>query len=118
MGHGKSAYSYNKDGRDTMYSLIMVIVPKGKAESVMEAAIEGGARGGTVIKARGVGQSDADKVFNMEIEPEREMIVFVSDDAYTEKITKAIGDRIDTSAAGNGLIFCQDVNKVYGIRKD
>jgi nitrogen regulatory protein PII len=116
MGNERAVYSYNKDGGEPgMYSLIMAIVQRGKAGLVIEAAREAGARGGTVIRARGAGQAEANKLFNMEIEPEREVVIFVAESERTERITTALGERMEIDKIGNAAIFCQDIRKVYGI---
>ncbi len=44
-----------KDVNQIMYAAITVIVDKGKAEQVVEAAIAAGSNGGTIINARSSG---------------------------------------------------------------
>lgn len=113
---GKHDYNYSsRREANIMYNSIISVVDKGKAELVMEAATEAGARGGTIIKARGAGMYETGKLFNMEIEPEKEIVVILSDTASTEKIAESICSRLDIGNGGNGVIFCQDVNKTYGM---
>ncbi len=61
----------NGGAKNTMYDAIFVVVDKGKAEFVVEAANEAGAKGGTIIHARGAGEYEIEKIFSMEIEPEK-----------------------------------------------
>ena len=115
---GGERYDYihkEDEGGIAMYNAIYIIVDLGKAEMVMDAAVEAGARGGTVIKARGKGQHDLGKLFSMEIEPEREVVLIVSESAQTEKIVTNVRDKLEIDKPGNGIIFCQDVNRIYGV---
>ena len=54
------------------YELIVCIVNAGFSELVMDAAKEVGARGGTVIHAKGTANKDAEKYFKITIQPEKE----------------------------------------------
>lgn len=108
----------NKESRgveNPMYNLIMVVVERGKAESVIEAATEAGSRGGTIINARGSGIHETSKLFSMEIEPEKEIVLIISENSLTEKIASSINDHLKMNEPGNGIIFIQDVNKTYGL---
>ena len=115
MKPGTGEYVYKKNGGEFMYSAIIVIVPRGESERVMEAATKAGARGGTLIKARGAGDLEAGKLFNMDIEPEKEIVLILSDATLTEKISVAIGNRLGVGEHGKGAIFCLDVREVFGL---
>lgn len=107
-----------KDGRgeeDIMYHAIMVIVEKGNAEQVIDAATEAGSTGGTIINARGSGIHETSKVFSMEIEPEKEIVLILSKKENTDKITESIRTKLKIDEPGNGIIFIQDVNKTVGL---
>lgn len=98
-----------------MYNLIMAVVDRGKAESVIEAAAKAGSKGGTIINARGSGIHETSKLFSMEIEPEREIVLIISEKHLTETIAASINDHLGMNKPGNGIIFIQDVNKAYGL---
>lgn len=98
-----------------MYNVIFTVVDKGRAEDVIEAAKLGGAIGGTIINARGSGVHETAKLFNMEISPEKELILIVSDSSITDEITKKIGETLEIDKPGNGIIFVQDIEKAYGL---
>ncbi|MDR1736107.1 MAG: P-II family nitrogen regulator [Oscillospiraceae bacterium] len=107
--------SLDSNGGDIMYHSIMAVVELGKAEEVMEAATAAGARGGTVIKARGAGEYSAGKLFHMDIEPEKEIVLILSKAEDTDKIAGAVQEKLALDKPGNGIIFCQDVIKAYGV---
>ena len=105
-------------GVNKMYEAIFVIVDLGKAEDVMDAATKAGARGGTVIKARGAGRHEVIKLFSMDIEPEKEIVLILSESSQTDQIVTSVRDNLKIDKPGNGIIFCQDVNRVYGVYKE
>lgn len=106
-----------RGAENIMYHVINVIVDKGRAEDVITAATQAGSKGGTIINARGAGIHETSKLFNMEIEPEKEMVLIVSEAEITEAIVSAVREKLKIDEPGNGIIFIQNVNKTYGIRK-
>lgn len=102
-------------GDEYMHQLINVIVDRGKAERVIEAATEVGSKGGTILNARGSGVHETQKLFGMEIEPEKEIVVIIAKTEDAEAIVNNITLKIDIAKPGNGIIYLQNVNKVYGL---
>lgn len=98
-----------------MYHLITVIVDKGKAEDVIDAATKAGSKGGTIINARGSGIHETSKLFSMEIEPEKEIVIILSRKEKTEAIVSSIREQLKIDEPGNGILYIQDVNKAYGL---
>lgn len=101
----------------TMYQEITIIVEKGKAEDVIEAAISAGSKGGTIVNGRGSGIHQTSKLFSMEIEPEKEIVIILSEAQTTDAIVNAIREKMGIDQPGKGIIFVQNVNKTYGIYK-
>lgn len=102
---------------NTMYHIITIIVDKGNAEEVITAATKAGSKGGTIINARGSGIHETSKLFSMEIEPEKEIVIIVSEADKTEAIVSSVRDNLKIDDPGNGIIFIQNANRTYGIRK-
>lgn len=100
-----------------MYQIIMTIVNKGNAEEVIDAATKAGSKGGTIINARGSGVNETRKLFNMDIEPEKEIVLILAKRDATEGIVTSIREQLETDKPGNGIIFIQDVSKTYGIHE-
>ena len=57
--------------------LIVSIVRKGWGSTVLEASVNAGARGGTVLFGRGAGIHEREKIFGMSIEPEKEVLLTI-----------------------------------------
>lgn len=100
---------------DTMFQNIMVVVDKGNAEEVISAARMAGSKGGTIINARGAGVHETSKLFSMDIEPEKEIVLILSDVQTTDNIVTKIREKLKIDEPGNGIIFVQEVSKTYGI---
>lgn len=100
---------------NSMYQLITTIVNRGNAEDVISAATEAGSKGGTIINARGAGVHETTRLFNMDIEPEKEMVLILSKNEVTDAIVLSIRDKLELEKPGNGIIFVQNVNQTYGI---
>ena len=102
---------------ENMYNAIYTIVEKGNADDVIEAAQKGGSRGGTVMHARGSGSEEARKVFNMLIEPEKEIVLIISEEAKTKDIVESIRKETQIEEEGKGIIFVTRVEQTYGLVK-
>ncbi len=100
---------------EIMYNSIFVIVYKGNAELVIDAANKAGAKGGTIINARGAGTHETSRVFAMDIEPEKEIVLILSEAESTQKIIDSINSELKIEEPGNGIIIVQNVSKTYGI---
>lgn len=98
-----------------MYHLILTIVDRGKGEDVVDAANKAGSRGATIINARGSGIHEREKFFGMEIEPEKEAIMIVSQSDMSKNIVDSIREDLQIDKPGNGIIFIQHIRQSYGL---
>ncbi len=102
-------------GGDTVYNVITIIVDKGKAEDVIDAAVKAGSKGGTIVNARGSGMHETSKLFSMSIEPEKEIVLIISERKGTEAIIDSIRKDLKIEEPGNGIIYVQQVSSAYGL---
>ena len=58
-----------------MIQAILTVVEKGHAEEVIDAAVQAGSHGGTIINARGSGVHETATLFGLGIEPEKELVI-------------------------------------------
>ncbi len=96
------------------YSLIITIVNKGYSDTVMEAARAEGARGGTVMHARGTGALEVTKFLGFTIEPEKDFVLILAETEKHTAIMKAIHSKTGLGTAGNGIAFSLPVQDVIG----
>lgn len=111
----KGDFEESRGVENPMYKLIMVVVDRGKGEFVVEAANKAGSRGATIVNARGSGIHETSKLLDMEIEPEKEVVLIISANNLVEPIVSSIKDNLKINEPGNGIIFVQDINKTYGL---
>ncbi|CAI3506419.1 P-II family nitrogen regulator [Enterococcus cecorum] len=116
---GVSCYpdqEYPKESEQSaMYQSILTIVNRGKAEDVITAANHAGAKGGTIIHGRGAGIHETSKLFAMEIEPEKEVVLILAKSNQAKDIIQAIRTELEIDKPGNGIILVQEVLETYGI---
>lgn len=98
-----------------MFQAIVVITKEGQSEIVMEAAQAAGAQGGTVIQAHGAGGYETKKVFNMEIEPEKDMVLIISSRDQTKAITTEINKVLGLEKPNSGILFVADLSETIGV---
>lgn len=95
--------------------LILCIVDAGFSDSVMSAARECGARGGTVLSARGTAREDAEKLFNISIQPEKEIVMILVKTEIKDEILHAIYKNVGLNTPAQGIAFSLPVEDVVGL---
>lgn len=100
---------------ECMYKKITVIVDRGTGEDVMTAARSAGARGGTILHGRGSTHNEAHKVFGIEVEPEKDLVVILTPKDITQKVMDAIGEKIDIDVPGHGIMYVEAVAATRGL---
>ncbi|MCL2105756.1 MAG: P-II family nitrogen regulator [Oscillospiraceae bacterium] len=103
--------------KSNMYNAIYAVVDRGSAEDVIEAANQAGARGATIINARGTGVHEVKTLFHMQISPEKEEVFIITTRELKDGIVAAIKARLKIDEPGNGILFVVDVNEAYGLHE-
>ena len=99
------------------FELIVCIVNSGFAEEVMNAARECGARGGTIVNARGTARDEAEKLIHMTIHPEKEIVFILSEQKIKDSILHAIYKNVGLDTPGQGIAFTLPVDDVLFQKK-
>ena len=97
------------------YEVILCIVNHGYSDLVMDVAKENGARGGTILHAKGTGNEEVEKFFGIVITPEKEIVMIIIEKEIKEKVLHAIYDKVGLSSPGQGIIFSLPISHVAGI---
>jgi len=100
---------------DTVYSAIFTVVDRGVGEDVVDASKAAGARGATIIHARGSGVHETEMIFAMQIEPEKDVVLILAKNDICEGIISTIRDKLHIDEPGTGIIFTVGVNNAYGL---
>ncbi|MDR3073112.1 MAG: P-II family nitrogen regulator [Deltaproteobacteria bacterium] len=93
------------------YILLTVIVNNGYADDVMAEARKAGARGGTILTARGTGTEEDVKFFGITLVPEKEMLMIVAEKDGVEPILAAIRTVPALCEPGGGIVYTQNVER-------
>ena len=100
------------------FECITVIVNRGYADDVMEAARKAGATGGTILHARGTGKPDDEKFFGITIVPEKEQVIILAERETAEGIKSAIRGLECLSVPGMGIMYSCPVEDFLPLGKN
>ena len=89
---------------------------KGQTDLVMDAARSGGARGGTVIHAKGTAAAGSKTFFGLSIAEEKEMIFIVADAESKREIMRAIMQQAGANTDAHAVVFSLPVSEACGFR--
>lgn len=101
--------------QENKYEVIFCIVNHGFTDIVMEAAKKNGARGGTIINARGTANEETEKFYGIAITPEKEIVMIIVEFEKKDNIMKAIYEEAGLSSLGQGIVFSLPISHVAGI---
>jgi len=97
------------------HELIICIVNNGFSDTVMEAAKDAGARGGTVLNARGTANKEAESFFHIAIQPEKEVVMILVPLNVKDAVLHALYEKAGLDTMGQGIAFALPVDNVVGL---
>ena len=110
---------YEKGEESTMkgteQDLLIVISNQGYNEQVMDAAREVGARGGTIIHARGTGMNKAEKFLGISLASEKDVIYIVTPTEKKTEIMQAIMHKAGPETPAGAVCFSVPVSDTAGM---
>ncbi len=101
--------------QENKFEVIFCIVNHGFTDVVMEAAKKNGARGGTIMNARGTATEETEKFYGIAITPEKEIVMIIVEHEKKDSIMKAIYDEAGLSSLGQGIVFSLPISHVAGM---
>ena len=101
--------------KETIYSLIIVIAEKSRSDMVMDAARAAGARGGTVVHAKGAGRESAAKFFGVSLMPEKELIYIAVRRLDKDKVMRSIMEKAGPGTEAKAVVFSLPVEDIVGL---
>lgn len=97
------------------YECILCIVNAGFSDDVMDAAKSAGARGGTVLHARGTGAREAETFFGITVQEEKEIVMILVDAEIKADVLHTLYHAVGLNSPGQGIAFSLPVDEVVGI---
>lgn len=90
---------------------LFVVVNGGFSDKIIDFARKEGARGATILNARGVGLS-IEKIMGITIDSEREIVLTIVDEATAEKIMTAVKNKAGLNSPAHGVCFTLPVDRM------
>ena len=100
------------------HEVIFAIVNSGYADEAMEAAKENGAKGGTILNARGVAGQEAAAFFGITLHTDKEILMLVVEKQHRDAILNALYTRMGMGKKAQGIAFSLPVSDVAGLVKE
>ena len=125
VGGGKTVAFLNGEGRsagyvpslDFQYELIVAIANEGTTDQVMNAARAAGARGGTVLHAKGTGGTRGEKFFSVSLADEKDMIYIIAHKDEKAAIMRSINEQAGPGTKAGAICFSLPISAVAGLRE-
>ena len=103
---------------DNKYELVLCVVNAGFSQNVMEAARAAGAKGGTVVRARGTAHPESEEFFNITIQPDKEIVMILTKKEIKDDIMHAVYKECGPASEGQGLVFSLPVNRTTTLKEE
>ncbi|MFA5623452.1 MAG: P-II family nitrogen regulator [Bradymonadales bacterium] len=95
--------------------LIVTIVDRGNAQNVIESANAAGAKGATILHARGSGIEESEAFFDIKIQPEKDVILIVAPSSLVMNICNNISEKANLHENGRGILFTLPIKDAAGV---
>ena len=99
------------------FVLVVTIVKKGWGDEVIKASRKAGAQGGTILFGRGTGIHENKSILGLMIEPEKEIVLTITESYMADNILKSITEAVKLDEPGTGVGFILPIEKVFGITR-
>lgn len=98
-----------------MTHLIIIICNNGSAEDVMQEARAAGARGGTILRARGSADQNTSQFIGITIQPEKEVILIITKEEEKNDIMRSINAKLGVGTEAHAICFSLPVDGLIGV---
>lgn len=100
---------------DPTHEMFVTIVPEGDGDTVVEVVRQGGGAGGTIIPAYGAFAETVTRVFGIEINSEKDIVINLVDKQAANQIEEELTRNIQFQDSDSGIMFSVDAQNVRGI---
>ncbi len=123
IANGVTGAAMNKtfDGSKKMskekraYNLIVAAVAAGSVDEAMAAARSAGAVGGTVLRARSLGNTKAEQFVGISLQTEQEILLILAKTEQKTAIMQALSESVGLKTEAGGALFALPVDNTVGI---
>lgn len=100
---------------ESNYQALYVIVDRHEGQKAVAIAQENGAKGATLIHGRGSAKEVKSILLNMNVEPEKDIVIMLVKNDIAENIKDAIYDKMNLYKENKGIIYSLPVMEVRGL---
>lgn len=111
----EEAESMNKPERACGLDAVVVVMERGYTNVAMDAARKAGARGGTVIAARGIAEDEVKRFFGIEIQAEKEIVFLIVRSEERQEIMTALMKAVGMNTRSHGLVLSVPLSSAIGL---
>lgn len=104
-----------EEQKEMSHEVIFVVVDNHRGEEVVSVAEKYGSTGATIIHGRGSGVHEKASIFNITIEPEKEIVMLLVKADKHDEIFEGLSSDLKIKEPGQGIIFSASVNQAVGL---
>ena len=93
---------------------LFIVINSGFSEEIVDLARKEGARGATILNARGHGVT-MEKIMGISVDSEKEIVLIVVDKETADKIMAAVKEHAGIESPAHGICFTLPVDKTTKI---
>ncbi|WP_346704835.1 hypothetical protein [uncultured Agathobaculum sp.] len=111
----EGAESMSKSERACGLDAVVVVMERGYTNVAMDAARKAGARGGTVIAARGIAEDEVKRFFGIEIQAEKEIVFLIVRSEERQEVMTALMKAVGMNTRSHGLVLSVPLSSAIGL---
>lgn len=97
------------------FECIVSIVDGGYSEYVVDAAKDAGAKGATIVNARGSTSKESDNFYKLNIQPDKQIVLILCTSNQTKAIVESINSKAGLNTKAHALSFVLPVEEATGM---
>ena len=97
------------------FDVVAVVMERGYTNVAMDAARKAGARGGTVISARGIAENEVKRFFGIEIQAEKEIVFLVVRSDEKQQVMTALMQAVGMKTRSHGIVLSMPLSAAIGL---
>ena len=102
---------------ESQYEAVFCIINAGFAETVMDAAREAGAKGGTIMSGHGTANKQAEETFKITVQSEKEIVLMIVPKNIKDDVLTAVNKAAGLNTPSRGIVFSMPVSRAIGLAK-
>lgn len=111
----KEAEHVDKTEQACALDAVVVVMERGYTNVAMDAARRAGARGGTVISARGIAEDEVKRFFGIEIQAEKEIVFLIVRSDERQTVMTALMQAVGMKTRSHGLVLSLPLTGAIGL---